>query len=440
MQVSVETTSGLERKLTITLPSDQIEQEYNKRVQQTAPKVQLNGFRKGKVPARVVKQRFGPGIRQEVLGEMMSSSFQDAVTQESLKPAGQPKVEPRENQEGQDFSFVATFEVYPEIELNDLSGEEIFNPVTDISDIDVDEMIANLRKQQATYEVVERPAQKDDQVNIDYLGTKAGEPFEGGSAEGSDLILGSNSMIPGFEDGILGMQAGDEKTLSLSFPDDYHAEELKGAAVEFNIKVNSISEQKLPEIDSDFLAKFGLKEGGEPELKAKVKENMEKELANALKLRVKSQVLDKLLEKNAFDKPQALVDQEINQMKKQMVQQFSQGQAIEDFDLSLLPSEMFQEKAAKRVALGLLLSKAIEQLEVKASSEDVRAEVEKIASGYDAANEVIDWYYNNQQQLAQVEFLVLENNVVNQLLEAATLKDESLSYQELMELVNAQAE
>ncbi|NRB41576.1 MAG: trigger factor, partial [Pseudomonadales bacterium] len=256
MQVSVETTSGLERRLTIAISADEIQKEIDKRIQKAAPNVKLDGFRQGKVPVKVVRQRFGESIRQEVLGEMMSSSFQEAVTQEKLRPAGQPKVEPKEMDPKKDFSFIATFEVYPEITLNSLSGFSISKPVTEIAGSDVDEMIETLRKQQASFADSDKAAEDGDQLNIDFEGFKDGELFEGGKAEGSNLVIGSKSMIPGFEDGLVGAKAGDEKELNLNFPDDYHAEELKGAAVVFKVKVNTVQTQSLPEIDADFMKKF----------------------------------------------------------------------------------------------------------------------------------------------------------------------------------------
>ncbi|MCY4045522.1 MAG: trigger factor, partial [Cellvibrionales bacterium] len=440
MQVSVETTSGLERRLTITIPADQIEVEMNKRIQQVAPSVNINGFRKGKVPLKVVKQRYGAGIRQEVLGDMMSNTFQEAVVQEQLKPAGRPAVETKDDTEGRDFSFVATFEVYPEIDIKPLEGVTILKPVSEITDADVDEMIENLRSQQATFEDVERAAANDDQVNIDYKGEKDGEAFDGGTAEGSTLVLGSGQMIPGFEDGIVGMTPGEEKVLSLSFPEDYHAEELKGVAVEFTVKLNSVSEKKLPELDDEFFKKFGVEEGGLDGLKTHVRKNMEKELKNALKQRVKNQVMDALLEKNPIDVPKSLIDGEIDQMRRQMVQQFSQGQPMDNFDYSLLPAEMFQERAERRVNLGLILSKALETYEVKAESDEVRKAVEELASDYDASEEIIDWYYKNDQQLAQIESMVLEDKVVDKLLEAADTADENIDYKALIEAVNAQSQ
>lgn len=438
MQVSVETTSGLERRLTIAIPADEIQAEVDKRIQKVAPQVNLNGFRKGKVPVKVVRQQYGPSIRQEVLGEMMSQSFQDAVIQEKLRPAGQPEVEPKQIDENKDFSFTATFEVYPEFSVAPIEGAEIKKPVTEITDADVDAMIENLRKQQATFEVADKAAEEGDQVNIDFEGFKDGEAFEGGSAQGTDLTLGSKQMIPGFEDGLVGLKAGDEKELNLTFPDDYHSEELKGAAVVFKVKVNEVKAQQLPELDAEFMQRFGVDSGKVEDLKAQVEKNMGRELTQALKNRVKAQVLDAVLEKNSIEVPQALIDQEVGVMRKQMLQQFGGADQLENFDESLLPAELFSEQATRRVTLGLLLSKVVEENELKAEDDKVREAIEEIASQYEAQDEVIEYYNNNPQQRQQVEALVLENAVVDLLTAQASVSDEKLTYEELMTLAQAQ--
>ena len=438
MQVSVETVSGLERRLTIAIPAEKIQSEVDSRIKKVAPQVKLDGFRPGKVPFKVVKQRFGDGIRQEVLGEMMSQSFQDAVVQENLKPAGQPQVEPKQADEGKDFSFVATFEIFPEFKVTDLSGVDVKKPITEINDADVDQMIDTLRQQAASYEEADKAAEENDQLNIDFEGFKDGEAFEGGKAEGTDLIIGSKSMIPGFEDGLVGAKAGEEKELNLTFPEDYHSEDLKGAAVVFKVKVNSVSEQKLPELDEAFFERFGVKEGGVEELKKEVQKNMERELKQALKGRVKQQVMDAVLEKNEFDIPGALIKQEIGVLKGQMLQQFG-GANLDNLDVnSLLPDEMFEDQAKKRVSLGLVLSQLVEEQSIKAEEDKVKEMVEEIASTYEAAEEVVNYYYNNREQLAQVEAVVMEEAVVDYLLESANVSDEQLSYDELMKLVSSQ--
>ena len=323
MQVSIETTSTLERRVTIGVPADRVENEVNARLQRAAQNVRLPGFRPGKVPMKIVRQRFGEGVRQEVVGEVVNQSFVEAVQQENLKPAGRPSIEAKSLEAGKDLEFVATFEVFPEVVLGDYSSIEVTRPVAEVTEPDVDKMIETLRKQQGTWETVERAAQSGDQVNIDYVGTKGGEAFAGGSAEGSDLVLGSGRMIPGFEDAIVGLKAGDEKVAALTFPDDYHNEELKGAAVEFKIKVNAVKEQKLAELNEELYAKFGIKAGGEEQFRKEVALNMQRELKNAIKNKVKNQVVEGLLGAHAdLVVPNALVADEINGLRGQTVQQF----------------------------------------------------------------------------------------------------------------------
>jgi trigger factor len=433
MQVSIETTSGLERRLTVGVPAARIDDEVVQRLKKAASNVKLDGFRPGKVPLKVVKQRFGAGVRQEVLGEVMSQSFYEAVTQENLKPAGQPSIEPRQMDEGRDLEFVATFEVFPEIELSEMTDLEVERAVSSVGEDDIDKMIEIFRKQQGKLEAVERAAAEGDTVNIDYLGTRDGEAFDGGSAEGSDLELGSNRMIPGFEDGIVGMSAGEEKVLSLSFPEDYHSEELKGAAVEFKITLNEVKEQKLAELNEDLFAQYGVEEGGEEKFREEIKQNMNRELTNAVKSNVKAQVMDGILAAHeSLEVPRALIGQEIGNMRRQMFQQFG-GMGQTDLDLdSLLPDSMFEDQASRRVKLGLLLNEIISQRDIKADPDKVRETIQDMASTYEQPEEVINHYYSNQEQLSSIESMVLEETVVETLLADATIKDVECEYQEAL--------
>jgi trigger factor len=431
MQVSIETTSGLERRLTVGVPAEKVDAEVDNRLQEAKKNVRLPGFRPGKVPMRIMRQRFGAGVRQEVLGEVMSRSFQEAIMQEKLRPAGQPTIEPRSTAAGRDLEYVATFEVFPEVELKEISGFSVEKPAAEVTDADVDNIIGVFRKQQGTWEPVERAAASGDRVNIDYRGTRDGEAFDGGSAEGADLELGSGRMIPGFEDGIVGMQPGEEKTLSLTFPEDYHDENLRGAAVEFEVKVNSVSELQLAALDEKLFASYGVDSADEAEFRREVAENMSRELRNAIEARVKQQVMDALLAAHeGLEVPRALISQEIDGLRRQMFQQFG-GAGQENLDLkSLLPDEMFAERAERRVKLGLLLSELIAKLELEADPERVRAEVEELASTYEEPEEVISWYYANQDQLAGVESMVLEDTVVEKLLDSAEVTEKPCSYQE----------
>jgi trigger factor len=440
MQVSIETTSGLERRMTVGIPAEQVETEVQKRLQQAAKTVRMNGFRKGKVPLKVVKQQYGAGVRQEVLGEVMSRSFYEAVQKEDVKPAGQPAIEPKEMGEGKDIEFTATFEVYPEVTLGEFSGFEITKLNAEVTDADVVTMIDTLQKQQATYEEVDAAAADANQVNIDYAGTKDGEAFEGGTAEGQNLVLGSNSMIPGFEDGVVGMKAGEEKVLALSFPEDYHAEELKGAAVEFKVKVNTVSEQKLPELNDEFFAKFGVEEGGEDKFREDVKNNMERELKNAAKTKLKNQVMDALIGAHELELPKALVAGEVEALRGQMMQQFG-GQMPEGMDMtSLLPDEMFTEQAERRVSLGLIVGEVVKASDLKVDADRVRGMVEEMASTYQDPEEVVNYYYNNREMLASVESVVLEDQVVDHILDTAKLVEQDSTYEEVIKPAQSDAE
>jgi trigger factor len=434
MQVSIETTSGLERRLTVGVPAERIESEIDSRLQKAAGNVKLPGFRPGKVPMKVMRQRFGAGVRQEVLGEVMSQSFQEAVVQEKLRPAGQPSIEPKTLEAGKDLEYIATFEVFPEVEVVEITGFEVEKPVADVTDEDVDNIIEVFRKQQGSWEVVERAAVDGDKVNIDYSGTRDGEEFEGGSATGSDLELGSGRMIPGFEDGLAGMVAGEEKTLQLSFPEDYHSEELKGAAVEFKVTVNNVQALSPAELNEELFAKYGVEEGGLDEFRTEVRQNMARELKNAVDSKVKEQVMEAVSAAHeSVEVPRALMEREVEAMRNQMFQQFGGAGAAQDLDLkSLLPDEMFTENAEKRVKLGLVLAELVSKLQLKVDAAKVRATIEEMASTYQDPDEVINYYYSNQEQLASVESKVLEDQMVEKLLENAQIVEKECSYQEAL--------
>lgn len=432
MQVSIETTSALERRLTIGVPAERVENEVNARLQRAAQNVRIPGFRPGKVPMKIVRQRFGEGVRQEVLGEVLNQSFVEAVQQQQLRPAGRPSIEPKSLEAGKDLEYVATFEVFPEISLGDYSAIEVVKPVAEVTEQDVDKMIDTLCKQQGSWATVTRVAQQGDQVNIDYVGTKNGEAFAGGSAEGSDLVLGSGRMIPGFEDAIVGMSAGEEKVVPLSFPADYHSEDLKGAMVEFKIKVNAVQEQKPAELNADLFAKFGVKDGGEAQFRKEVAQNMARELKNAIKNKIKNQVMDGVLDAHAeLSVPNALVAEEIKVLRGQMVQQF--GGARNDMDFStILPDEMFREQGERRVKLGLILNEIIAKESIKPDAAQVRSAIEELASTYEDPKEVIDWYYGNRQQLQGIEAMVAEDSVVALLLSRAKVSEKPCGYDEVL--------
>ncbi len=436
MQVSLETTSGLERRLTVGVPAEQVESEVENRLKQAARTVTIKGFRKGKVPLSVVKQRFEAGIRQEVVGDVISRSFYAAVQKENVKPAGQPSIQPKQLTAGKDLEYVATFEVYPSVALSDLSAYEIKRYTAEVTEADVDNMIGVLRKHQATWTAVDRAAEDGDQVDINFVGTKDGVEFAGGKADNHKLVLGSKSMIPGFEEGIIGMKAGEQKTISVTFPEDYQAEELKGAKAEFVITVNSVSAPQLPELNDEFFQKFGVEKGGEEQFRKEVKLNMDRELANALKAKVKLQVMDALVASHSTDTPKALVANEIQVLRNQMLQRF--GGQQQNFDVkALLPDTMFQDEAARRVTLGLIVGEIVKANKLKPDSKRVRAMIEEIASTYQEPSEVIEYYSNNQELMAGVESAVLEDQVVDHILSQAKVTDVVTNYDEIIK-ANAQ--
>jgi len=427
MQVSIESSTGLERQLKIGVPADRIEKEVTERLQKATKTVKIAGFRKGKVPLKVVKQQYGKGVRQEVVGEVVNSSFYEAIKQEDLQPVGQPRIDDVTDVEGQDLEYVAVFEVYPEVALADINKVAIARPVTDLNDSDVETMIEVLRNQQASFEVAEKAAEDGDQVNIDFVGTQKKVEFPGGSAEGQDLILGSNSMIPGFEDGLVGVSAGDETVLKLKFPKDYHAEELKGKAVQFAVKVNSVAAKQMPEMDDEFFKLYGVSEGGVEKFREDVRNNMERELRNAIRNKVKNRVMDQLFDLNKVELPKVLVANEITQLKQQMIQQFGGGQ---QFDPSMLPDDMFTAKAERRAALGVIVSEVVKVEKLTPDEDRVRERVNEIASTYDQPKEVVDYYYSQQELLSSVEAVVLEDQVTELVLSKAKVSEEALSYEE----------
>ncbi|WP_425056849.1 trigger factor [Pseudomonas abyssi] len=426
MQVSVETTSGLERRMTVGIPADRIQNEVNKRLQQTAKRARVDGFRPGKVPMSVIRKRFGASAHQEVIGEVIQSSFYEAVMQEKLNPAGAPSVEPKSMEEGKDFEYIATFEVYPEVTLAGFEGISVERPESEVTDADVDTMLETLRKQNTRFEAVERAAENGDQVTIDFVGKIDGEAFQGGTANGTNLVLGSGRMIPGFEEGLVGAKAGDSLTLNVTFPEDYQNLDLAGKAAEFETTVQEVAAPALPELDDEFFAQFGVTEGGLDGFRAEVRKNMERELRQAIKTKVKAQVMDGLLESNTVEVPKALISSEIDRLREQAVQQFGGG----NFNASQLPAELFEEQAKRRVSLGLIVAEVVKQNDIKPDNDRVRAMVEELASAYQEPEQVVNWYYQNEQQLGEIQSVVLEEQVVDTVLQKAQVTDKKVAYEE----------
>lgn len=430
MQVSVETTQGLERRLTITVPADSVDSAVKARLQQLAKTQRINGFRPGKVPVSVIQKRYGQAVRQEVAGDVMQQNFYQAIVQEKINPAGMPKFELKKDEHGQDLEFVAAFEVYPEVEVKGVSDIEVEKPVVEINDADLDKMMETLQKQHATWKEVKRKAKKDDRIVMDFVGSIDGEEFEGGKAEDFTLELGKGRMIPGFEEPLVGAKAGDDVKVEVTFPEDYHAEALKGKAAVFDVKVKKVEGQQLPKVDEEFAKLFGIEDGNVDGLKDEVRKNMQRELNHTLKASVKEEVIAKLIEKNEIDLPQALIDQEINALREQAKQRFSQqggGQNMPE-----LPAELFADNAKRRVTIGLLLGEIIKENELKADDAKVNEMIESQASAYEDPQEVVDYYHSNEQLMQQMRNVALEEQAIEWVLENAKTKEVKKGFDEVM--------
>ncbi len=428
MQSTVETLEGLQRRLNITVPAANIEDAVTAELRNIAKNRRFDGFRKGKVPMKMVAQMYGKAVRQDILGEVMQRHFIEALIKDKINPAGAPTFEPVSNNEGQDLVFNATFEVYPEVELKGLENIAVEKPKTEVKDADVEEMVETLRKQQATWKQVEEAAEDGKRVTIDFVGSIDGVEFEGGKAENFPLEMGAGRMIPGFEDGIQGKTAGMEFEIDVNFPEDYHAENLKGKAAKFAIKVSKVEARELPEVNDEFVAKFGVAEGGIDALKAEVRKNMERELKQAVKNRVKEQAIEGLVKENTIDVPAALIDQEIGTLRQQAAQRF--GGNIEA--ANQLPRELFEEQAKRRVMVGLLLGEVIKSEELKADEDKVKALIEEMATAYEDPSEVIAYYAQNEQMMNNMRNVALEEQAIDAIIAKAQVTEKPVSFNELM--------
>ena len=435
MQVTTEAVSGVARRLNVSVPTSRVNEQFEARLQRTAKTVKINGFRPGKVPLNVVRREYGAGIYQEVVNEIIRDTVFEAIQQEKINAVGMPNIEKVENKDGA-LVYEAIVEVYPEVEVKTFADLEVERKATEINDKDVDTMIENLQKQRASWTETKGMAKKDMQVTFDFEGTVDGEKFEGGAAEDFKLVLGSGRMIPGFEDGIVGMKKGEEKVIDVTFPEDYQAENLAGKAAQFKITVKLVEKQKLPEIDAEFLKIFGLtEEEGLDKLKADVRKNMEREVRNGLRNQVKQAAFDALVAANEIEVPASMVAQEIDRQRQQMIQQFTQqfgGQGAGAFDSSMLPDELFKEQAEKSVKLGVLVSKVLADAKLEVDQARVDAYIDDMASSYEDPTEVVEYFKNDKQQRAQIEAVVLEDQVVDHILASAKVNDVNISYEDLL--------
>jgi len=426
MQVSVESGEGLERKLTIQIPAETIDKEVDSRLNSMRPRVKIDGFRPGKVPLSVVKKQYGASVIQEVIGEVMQTSLRDAVTQESLNPAGNPTIEPKSMEPGKPLEYVATFEVYPEIDLKDCGSLEVERTTAEVADADVDKMIETLLKQRTSYDVVERASKDGDQMTINFDGSVDGEQFEGGQADAVPVVIGSHSMIPGFEEELVGKSAGDEFSFDVNFPDDYHAENLKGKKATFATKVISVGEPKIPEVDEEFAKSFGVEDGSVETLRSDIRGNMQRELRNKLQEVLKKEVMDKLLDANDIQIPKALIDQESENLQKQMMESGNLQGGMS------LPKELFEGEAKRRVGLGLVIGEVVKKAEIRPEADKVTAKIDDIAQTYEDPAEVVNHYNSNPQLKQGIEALVMEEMVVDWIVDQAKVTDSPKSFYDLL--------
>lgn len=432
MQVSVETLNGLERKLTISVPAEKIEEEVSLRLKDLARKVKVDGFRPGKVPMHVVKSRYSDDVRQEVARDMVQSTLYEALKEKELTPAGYPYVDPQTIEAGKDFTYTATFEVFPEFEIVELDNKEVERIKSAVTDKDVDEMIEKLREQNKEWKEASREAQEGDKVIIDFLGKVNGEPFDGGSSKDYEVIIGSGSMIPGFEEGIKGHGKGDTFDIDVDFPEDYGHEDLAGKKATFTITINKLFEGEQPALNDDFAKKFNIKEGGIEALKKDIKENMDRELERRVNSMNKEKVFDRLMEANTFDLPASLIDKEIEHLKHEMYHRLFGHEHHENEKIPDFPRELFEEQAKRRVHLGLLFSEYVKKHELVADNARVEATIDKLSGAYENPDELRSLYKGNKEYTAEIEALVLEDMVAEKIASQASIKEKEMSYDEVM--------
>jgi len=426
MDVTVESTGTLERRMRIELPLEPIEQQVNSRLQSVGRTAKVKGFRPGKVPAKVVKQRYGKQVREEVLNEVLQKSYSEAITQQELTPASGPKIE-TENQGGNTFAFTATFEVMPVVDLKDLAKIKIENPEVTIGDDDIEDMLLNLRKQKASWEEVDRKSADGDRVVIDFVGKLKGELFPGGEGTDYPVVLGAGQMLPDFEKGLVGVKAGDEKTFKVKFPKDYQAEDLAGKKVDFTINAHRVEAEVLPELDDEFAESFNVTEGGLERFRKDVRENMDRESEQKVKNDLREQVMNGLLEANPLEVPHALKHQEMHSMQRDAMQRMG----IEDAEQAP-PLDNFAEAAEKRVVLGLLVRQVILDKKITIGEADLKSYVEEMCASYENAADMVNMYMSNPQIMQQIEPMVVEQQAIEWIIENGATKNKKISFKEFM--------
>lgn len=429
MQVSIEKTNGLERRMKVQVPAERVEREVEERLRTLGKKVKLNGFRPGKIPYDVVKKRFGEQVRSEVVTDLLQSSCNDAFAQEKLSPAGGPRIDSVNDAPGKDLEFTAIFEVYPEFKVTGLDGLKLQRPVAEVQDSDVDAMVENLRTQRADWETVQRAAATGDRVQVDFDGSIDAQPFAGGKGDKALVELGANRMLEDFENGLIGITAGEEREFDVRFPDDYQAREVAGKTARFKVKAHRVEGRKLPDLDDDFCKSFGITEGGIAKLRAEVSDNMRREMADTIQRKLKEQVLEALLAANSLDLPISMVDEEIERLKHDALTRMG---IRDEKKASELPRDLFEEQARRRVSLGLIIGEIINSQQLRVDEKQVEERMERMAADYSNPGEALRSLRSNATAMRQLESVVLEDQAVDWVIGRASVTDQPTSFKELM--------
>jgi len=430
MQVSIETLDGLARRMTVQIPSERVSEAVEKKLKDLSKTVRIDGFRPGKVPLKVVQQKFGGHVRQEVIGDVIETSYQEALIQEKVRPAGMPSIDSVSSEEKEDMSYTATFEVFPEVEELVLDSIEVEKPLVEITDKDFDAMLQKLREQRKTWEQSKVAAKKGYQVMVDFEGRIDGELFEGGAGKDMPVEIGAGQMLPEFESGLEGIKAAEQRTVEVNFPEDYHGADVAGKTAEFTLKATSVSKPELPELDEEFARGFGVEDGDLEKMRADIRANMEKEKNDRLKASLKNRVMSGLLEHNAIIAPSAMVAEEVKSLRTQAAQRM--GHDPESMDEAAFPDALFNEEATRRVQLGLLISEVIKQEKIELNQDLVESTIEEMAISYEQPDQVRDYYRQNQQARSGIEGMVLEDQVVTHILDKASVTEQKTSFDDLM--------
>lgn len=430
MQTHLENLGQLKRRLDVSVPRNQIDSEIENRLKRIARTAKMHGFRPGKVPMKVIEQTYGPRVRQEVLGDAVQRTFAEAVRAQNLRIAGYPAFEAKgDGEAANDFQYSATFEIYPEVGIGDVSAATIERPVHEVTDADVDSTIEVLRKQRVSYAPVERAAAEGDRVVMDYRGTIDGQEFDGGKAEAFPVVLGQGRLLPDFESALNGMQAGESKIFPLKFPDDYQSKDVAGKTATFEVTVKAVEGPRLPDVDAEFARSLGVADGDVAKMRAEVRANVEREVKRRVQARVKEQVMDALLAASTLDLPQALVDAETQRLAE--AARYDLTSRGVNLDGAPIPTDLFEQQARRRVKLGLILAETVKVKGLHAKPEQVRAVVDDLAQSYEHPEEVVKWYYAKADRLNDAEALALEDNVVNWVLSQAKVSEKPVTFEEL---------